>query len=167
VTEALDLNLSKKIGTGAHMPWWGWTVIGAVLLGTETFVIDAQFYLVFLGIAAVAVGLIGLAGVGLPAWAQWLVFASLSIATMLGFRTRSREKACEATGSAPQSASFGSRIILPACLKPGESCRVEYRGSTWTARSIDTEVLSGEVEIARVEGITLLVRQLHDLGPPI
>ena len=149
------------------MPWWGWTVIGAVLLGTETFVIDAQFYLVFLGIAAMVVGLIGLAGVGLPSWAQWLVFALLTIVTMLGFRTRSHEKVCEATGGAPQPASFGNRIILPACLEPGESCRVEYRGSTWTARSIDTEVLSGEVEIARVEGITLLVRQLHDLGPSV
>ena len=33
------------------MTWWSWMVLGAVLLGVELFAIDAQFYLVFLGIA--------------------------------------------------------------------------------------------------------------------
>ena len=34
------------------MPWWGWITIGAILLGSEMLLIDAQFYLVFLGLAA-------------------------------------------------------------------------------------------------------------------
>jgi hypothetical protein len=37
------------------MPFWGWIVAGALLLGAET-VVDAQFYLVFLGSAAVLTG---------------------------------------------------------------------------------------------------------------
>ena len=48
------------------MPWWGWLVVGALLLGVEMFVIDAQFYLVFLGVAAALVGLLGLAGIACP-----------------------------------------------------------------------------------------------------
>ena len=33
------------------MPWWGWIVVGAVLLGAELLLIDAEFYFVFLGVA--------------------------------------------------------------------------------------------------------------------
>ena len=43
------------------MPWWGWFVLAAALLAVELFVIDAQFYLVFLGVSAALVGLLGLA----------------------------------------------------------------------------------------------------------
>jgi len=40
------------------MPWWGWLVLGIGLLGVEMFVVDAQFYLVFIGVAAALVGLV-------------------------------------------------------------------------------------------------------------
>ena len=58
------------------MPWWGWVVVGAVLLGSELFV-TADFYLVFLGIAALAVGLAALAGWPEVPWQQWALFAVL------------------------------------------------------------------------------------------
>jgi membrane protein implicated in regulation of membrane protease activity len=48
------------------MPWWGWLIVGEALLGAEMFVIDAQFYLVFFGIAAALVGLAGLTGLVIP-----------------------------------------------------------------------------------------------------
>ena len=54
------------------MTWWGWLVLGIGLLGVEMFVIDAQFYLVFIGVSAAVVGLLGLAGIGMPEWLQWL-----------------------------------------------------------------------------------------------
>ena len=43
------------------MPWWGWVVVGAALLGAEI-VVPTDFYLVFLGLSALAVGLVGAAG---------------------------------------------------------------------------------------------------------
>ena len=49
------------------MPWWGWFVLAAALLSFELFVIDAQFYLVFLGVSAALVGLLGLADGTMPA----------------------------------------------------------------------------------------------------
>ena len=51
------------------MNWWAWLVLGICLLGAEMFVIDAQFYLVFIGLSAAVVGLLGLLGVDLPHWA--------------------------------------------------------------------------------------------------
>ena len=51
------------------MPWWGWLVMAAALLAVELFVIDAQFYLVFLGVSAAVVGLmVTLGSTIVPAW---------------------------------------------------------------------------------------------------
>ena len=44
------------------MHWWVWIVIGAILLGSELAFVEAQFYLVFLGAAALVVGLLDFAG---------------------------------------------------------------------------------------------------------
>ena len=34
------------------MNWWGWIIAGAILLGAELSFVNAQFYLVFIGSAA-------------------------------------------------------------------------------------------------------------------
>jgi membrane protein implicated in regulation of membrane protease activity len=49
------------------MEWWGWMILGAMLLGAELTFLDAAFYLVFLGIAAAITGLVLLSGVTLEA----------------------------------------------------------------------------------------------------
>ena len=111
------------------MPWWGWLVAGAVLLAVEMFVIDAQFYLVFLGISAALVGLIGLAGIGMPEWAQWLVFAALALITMVRFGRRVYQLVRGRTGVVEERLTLGDRVVIPMRLEPGQSCRVDYRGS--------------------------------------
>ena len=65
------------------MPWWGWMGIGMLLLAAELFIIEADFYLVFLGVAAALTGLLGLAVPGMPPWLQWLAFAVLSLVLMV------------------------------------------------------------------------------------
>jgi inner membrane protein len=142
------------------MPWWGWLVIGALLLGVEMFVLDAQFYLVFLGVSAAIVGLLGLAGVAMPEWAEWLTFAALSLITMVAFRKRVYELVRGRTGVVEERLTLGDRVVIPARLEPGQSCRVEYRGSSWTARNVDDVGIDAGIEavIARVDGLTLHVR---------
>ena len=39
------------------MSWWGWVIAGAILLGAELAFVNAQFYLVFVGSAAIVVGM--------------------------------------------------------------------------------------------------------------
>ena len=68
------------------MTWWAWMVLGLVLLGFELFAVDAQFYLVFLGVSAALVGLAGMLGISVPEWAQWLAFATLSLFFFFTFR---------------------------------------------------------------------------------
>jgi membrane protein implicated in regulation of membrane protease activity len=143
------------------MPWWGWLVVGALSLGVEMFVIDAQFYLVFLGVSAAIVGLLALAGLDMPAWAQWLAFAVLSLLTMVAFRGRVYELVRGRTGTVEERLTLGDRVVIPMRLEPGQSCRVDYRGSSWTARNIDEVGIEAgrEAVISRVDGLTLHVRK--------
>src|SRR6187455_743055 len=67
---------------GSAMAPWAWLVLGVGAFAVEMFVIDAQFYLVFLGAAAAIVGLLSLL-LPIPDPIQWLIFAALSIITML------------------------------------------------------------------------------------
>ncbi len=140
------------------MPDWGWLVLGVLLFSAEMFLIDAQFYLVFLGAAAVVVGLLEWSGVPLPDAGQWLLFAVLSLLAMQGFRRRLYEKLRKPQDTVPEALTVGDHVLLPESLSPGQTCRVEYRGSSWTARNVDHAAISGEVEIIHVEGLTLQVR---------
>jgi membrane protein implicated in regulation of membrane protease activity len=124
------------------------------------FLLDAQFYLVFLGASAAIVGLLGLAAVPLPDWAQWLTFAVLAVVTMVTFRRRVYELVRGRTGHVEERLTLGDRVVVPVRLEPSQSCRVEYRGSSWTARNVDqTAIEAGrEAVIAQIDGLTLHVR---------
>ena len=60
------------------MQWWGWVVAGTIMLGAELAFIDAQFYLVFTGAAAIIVGLIAAVMPEFSPPAQWAGFALLA-----------------------------------------------------------------------------------------
>jgi membrane protein implicated in regulation of membrane protease activity len=144
------------------MSWWAWLILGIGLLGVEMFVIDAQFYLVFIGVAAVFVGLIGLSGVTLPEWAEWLVFAVVSLATMFAFRRRIYQLVRGRSGHVQERVTSGDKVVVPMRLEQGQECRVEYRGSSWTARNVDAAAIQAgaQAEIVRVDELTLHLRSL-------
>jgi membrane protein implicated in regulation of membrane protease activity len=140
------------------MTWWGWVIAGAILFGAELSFVSAQFYLVFIGSAAIVVGLI--TAIALPApWAQWALFAVLAIISMLAFRSRVYQRF---RGELPsvKSGPAGGVITLAVALAPGGSCQTEHGGTFWTVQN-DTDVPIGpgtRVRITGVRGLTLLVR---------
>jgi membrane protein implicated in regulation of membrane protease activity len=142
------------------MPWWGWFVLAAGLLSVELFVIDAQFYLVFLGISAALVGFLELADPTMAAWQQWLAFAVLALVTMIAFRSRVYQLVRKRTGHVEQPLTLGDRVVIPVRLEPGQTCRAQYRGSSWNARNVDKHAIDAgkEAVIAHVDGLTLHVR---------
>jgi membrane protein implicated in regulation of membrane protease activity len=142
------------------MPWWGWFVLAAALLSVELFVIDAQFYLVFLGVSAALVGLLDLADPTMAAWQQWLAFAVLALVTMVAFRERFYQLVRKRTGHVEQPLTLGDRVVIPVRLEPGQTCRAQYRGSSWTARNVDQQAIDAgkEAVISHVDGLTLHVR---------
>ena len=140
------------------MTWWGWVIAGAILLGAELAFVSAQFYLVFIGSAAILVGLATFA-MPLPIWVQWALFAVLGIASMVIFRNRVYRRFRSAM---PEVATgpAGGVITLEVALGAGESCRAEYGGAFWTVRNdSDTPIPpGGRARIARVQELTLLVK---------
>lgn len=140
------------------MVWWGWMVIGMLLLAAELFIVEADFFLVFLGAAAIITGLLGFALPELPVWVQWLSFAALSLVSMLFFRKRVY-KMLRREVSDMANDMLSEHLTLPVALPVDGSCRVELRGSTWTARNVGTnDIPPGvNVRIVGVEGVTLRV----------
>lgn len=142
------------------MPWWSWLILAAIALAVEMFVLDAQFYLVFFGISAGIMGVLALLGVGMPDWTQWLVFSILAIVTMVSFRQRLYTLVRGRTGHVEERLTLGDRVTVPVRLEPSQTCRVDYRGSSWTARNVDDRAIEAgrEAVIARVDGLVLLLR---------
>jgi hypothetical protein len=143
------------------MTWWGWCILGAVVIGVELLAVDAQFYLVFAGVAAVTVGLLNLVGLELPAAGQWLLFAVLAVGAMFTLRRPIYAKLMSRPfGNV--STDLDQRVVLPQELAPGKTCRIEYRGSGWTAMNIgDQPIASGcPARIDSIDGVTLRVRAI-------
>jgi membrane protein implicated in regulation of membrane protease activity len=140
------------------MEWWAWIAVGAILLGSELAFVDAQFYLVFVGASAFVVGMLELTGLGLAMWLQWLIFAVLAATSMLTFRQRIYEKMRRAL-PAVKGGPAGESVTMPTELPPGETCRLEYRGSSWSAINGGKSVIEAgsSARIARVDGLTLVV----------
>ncbi len=117
------------------MSWWSWIILGAVLLGAELAAIDAAFYLVFAGVAAIATGLIVLGAViPLPPAAQWLLFAALAVASMAMLRERTYRR------WRPEPPGFddhgeGEQVVVTEALAPGARGRAEWRGTHWTVHN--------------------------------
>jgi membrane protein implicated in regulation of membrane protease activity len=141
------------------MQWWAWIAVGAILLGSELAFVDAQFYLVFVGASAFLVGMLQLTGLEFAAWLQWLIFAVLAATSMLLFRRRIYEKMRRGL-PAMKSGPAGEIVTLPTALPPGETCRLEHRGSSWSALNGGKAMIAAgaRARIERVDGLTLVVR---------
>ena len=69
------------------MAWWAWCIFGVVLLGVELLAVDAQFYLVFAGLAAVRRRRARARRARVcPVAVQWLLFAVLAVTAMFTLR---------------------------------------------------------------------------------
>ena len=140
------------------MQWWTWIVLGGLLLVAEIF-LPTDFFLVFFGIAALLLGLLGLLGVDLPVAAQWLLFAALSVVSL--WLLRKRIKARLDHPSMPDvDALIGKTGIAQDGIAPGGTGRIELHGTTWAARNRDDRAIrrGDECLVESVEGVTLDVR---------
>ena len=140
------------------MTWWAWMILGAVLFGAELFAVDAQFFLVFLGLSAGLVGLADLVGIAMPEWGQWLAFAALSLISMFTFR---RALYNNIRGDVPgfKEGVAGDYVVVPESLDPGSQGRAKFRGSDWTVVNDGSAPISAgtRVRVSRSEGLTLHV----------
>ena len=152
------------------MSWWGcWLIIGIVLAGAELLT-DAAFYLAFAGVAAICVGLLGLAGVGLPVWAQWVVFSMLAVASMVLFRKKCYDRLRGRDGGVDfRHPVVGAAVVVDEDVAPGGRTRVRLQGTQWMAVNVGPDSMprgTGAV-VVDTDGVALEIIQAVSPEPPV
>jgi len=142
------------------MPWWGWITVGVLLLAAEMTVVDLEFYLVFLGASAFVVGLLGLAGVSMPFWLQWIVFAVLAIGSLVVFRQRIYEKLRPPPDAVIREGVEGALATSTDAIAPGKTGSVMLRGAGWTGRNVGSLPIpaGATCRVDRADGLVLELR---------
>ena len=144
------------------MNWWGWLIIGFVLMGAELTAVDAAFYLIFVGAAAILMGILGLVGVSLPIWGQWVLFSVLAVGSMVLFRQKLYDRLRGGAAGFDGSAA-GATVAVKEVVPPGGRTRVRLRGSQWTAVNVgavpiaagaDARVVESDGLELRIEGLS-------------
>jgi membrane protein implicated in regulation of membrane protease activity len=140
------------------MAWWGWIAVGALLLSAEMGFVDAEFYLVFLGLSALLVGLLSLAGLAGPAWTQWLLFAAAAAASLVLFRGRVYSR-LQRRGVGRREGLDGESVVASERIEVAARGRAELHGAQWTVVNAGrAPIAPGErARVVRADGLVLHV----------
>jgi inner membrane protein len=141
------------------MPWWIWILLGFFLLLVELLT-PGGLYLLFFGVAAVLVGLLGGVQLSGPPWMQWLLFSILSIAALALLRRRLLGKLRPAQQSREVDSLVGETALSLEDIAVDGIGKAELRGTAWNARNVGTSTLTRgqRCKVERVEGLMLWVR---------
>jgi membrane protein implicated in regulation of membrane protease activity len=123
------------------MAWWHWLVIGLVLVGLEM-AASGGFYVIFFGIAALAIGALHLFDAAGPVWFQFLLFSVLSVVSLMLFRKPILHWLEADKPGADVDSLVGDTAIPLEPIGVGAVGRAELRGTVWTARNADTQPLA-------------------------
>jgi inner membrane protein len=138
--------------------WWHWLALGLVLIALEL-AASGGFYIIFFGIAAVAISVLAMLGVAGPVWVQLLLFSVLSVVSLQLFRSPlMRWMNIEGDGVDVDSL-VGETAVVKQDIPPGEIGRVELRGSSWSARNSGPALLTTgrRCTVVRVDRLMLIV----------
>ena len=134
-----------------------WLAAGLALVVAEL-ATPGGFVIIFFGIAALVIGVLGLLGVVSSAPLQFLLFSVLSIGSLALLRARLQSK-LRTPGASNVDSLIGDLAIPQERLSPGVVGKVEVRGSTWSARNTSSVTLDPgqRARVAAVDGLTLAV----------
>ena len=137
------------------MPWWSWLILGFALLAGELLA-PGGFYLLFIGIGALIVGLLALANLAGPSWTQWLLFALLSVLSLTLLRSRLARSILPAAAGAE---IVGETVELTTQIPPDGVGQARFRGSVWKVHNAGPRALEvgARCRVDEVKGITLTV----------
>lgn len=123
------------------MLWWHWLVIGLILVALEI-AMSGGFYVIFFGVAALAIGMLRLFDAAGPLWVQLLLFSVLSVASLLLFRNPLLRLMKLDTPSMDVDSLVGEVAVPLESIGVGAVGRAELRGTVWTARNHDAVPLA-------------------------
>ena len=114
--------------------WWHWLVLGLVLVALEL-AASGGFYVIFFGIAALAIGALHLLDIAGPAWMQVLLFTLISVGALLFFRRPMMRWLQLDAAPGDVDSLVGETALALEEMQPGAIGRAELRGTVWTARN--------------------------------
>jgi membrane protein implicated in regulation of membrane protease activity len=141
------------------MHWWHWFVIGLILVALEM-AASGGFYVIFFGIAALAIAGLHVLDWAGPVWFQLVLFSTLSIISLLVFRSPLM-KWMQLDGPGKDVDSLVGDIALPLeDITAGAIGRAELRGAVWSARNKDTATIArGErCKVVDVDRLTIFLK---------
>lgn len=116
------------------MEWWHWLLLGLLLVALEM-AASGGFYVIFFGLAALAVGSLRLFDLAGPTWFQLLLFSALAIVSLLIFRGPFL-RAMRLDQPSPDVDSLLGETATPLDDIAADAVgRAELRGSVWSARN--------------------------------
>ena len=140
------------------MQWWHWLALGLILVALEM-AASGGFYVIFFGIAAIAIGTLHLFDAAGPIWLQFLLFSVLSVASLLLFRSPLM-RMMRLDGAAQDVDSLVGETAVPLDdIAPGAVGRAELRGSAWSARngSGNTLARGQRCRVVRVDRLMIVL----------
>jgi membrane protein implicated in regulation of membrane protease activity len=141
------------------MIWWYWVLLGLVLAAIEL-ATPGGFFFIFFAVAALALGLLELAGLVAADWVQWALFSVLSVVCVAIFRKPLLERLGRADHPGSVDSLIGEVAVATQPIPAGQYGRAELRGSTWSVRNVDERTLNaGErCRVVAVRGLELDIR---------
>jgi len=116
------------------LEWWHWIVLGLVLVALEL-AASGGFYVIFFGIAALAIGALRLLDLAGPPWMQILLFSLISVGALLFFRRPMLRWLQLDAAAGDVDSLVGETATALDEIEPGAIGRAELRGTVWTARN--------------------------------
>ncbi|WP_339544179.1 NfeD family protein [Pseudomonas sp. RA_35y_Pfl2_P32] len=142
-----------------HLSFWDWLALGTVLLILEVF--GAGGYLLWIGLAAAAVGVLTFVLPDLSWELQLLLFGLLSILTALYWwhRQRSAVRASDQPNLNLRGQELiGKVFVVHQAIVDGRG-KVKVADGVWMARGPDTPA-GAKVRVVGLEGVVILVEQV-------
>ena len=140
------------------MTWWHWLALGLILVALEM-AASGGFYVIFFGVAAIAIGGLHLFGLAGPAWFQLLLFSVLSVGSLLLFRNPLLRLMKLDTPGEDVDSLVGETAIPSEEIGPGAVGRAELRGTVWSARNVGSTPLSRgqRCRVVRVDRLMIFI----------
>jgi membrane protein implicated in regulation of membrane protease activity len=138
------------------MQWWHWLVIGLILVALEM-AASGGFYVIFFGIAALAIAGLHVLDWAGPVWLQLVLFSAISIVSLLFFRgPLLRWMKLDQPGKDVDSL-VGDIAVPLEDIPSGAVGKAELRGTVWSARNQAAATLSRGQRCKVVEVDRLLI----------
>jgi membrane protein implicated in regulation of membrane protease activity len=140
------------------MTWWHWLALGLILVTLEM-AASGGFYVIFFGVAAIAIGGLHLFDLAGPAWFQLLLFSVLSVGSLLLFRNPLLHLLKLDTPGEDVDSLVGETAVPSEEIGPGAVGRAELRGTVWSARNVGPTPLSRgqRCRVVRVDRLMIFI----------